>query len=351
MRHLWRHFKWPCLALVALAIRPLLEQFPNTAQQVYRQGVFKIYRTIWQPLTAWVPVPVVVLLVPVVGFFFLRRRRRHRSLHRSGGWAWADVAALIVIWFLVSWGYNYNCPTVAELQRFEMQQLQEDQLEALGKRALQSIEALRVSFPTGLRESHLPEAWISELRGPQEDVLRASGIGISADVRVREIRPMGLLHRAGISGIYLPFSGEGHADAGAALIPRIFTVAHEMSHGYGVTDEGEANFIAFETLLQSEDPAFNYAAHVQMLRYSLGGLRRLDHERYAALRSCCSERLLQELEEIRAIQAKYPAFFPEFSAAVNDLYLRQQGVTAGVASYDGFLNLVAAKHPEWLSQP
>ncbi len=83
------------------------------------------------------------------------------------------------------------------------------------------------------------------------------------------------MRAAGISGLYVPLTGEALADAGAPapLIP--FTAVHELMHLCGVADEGAANIAAWEKCLSAGD-AFADSARLWALRYAMGLLRRAD---------------------------------------------------------------------------
>ena len=46
-----------------------------------------------------------------------------------------------------------------------------------------------------------------------------------------------------------------------------FTLAHEMAHGYGITDEGDCNTLAYLVCLHSKNKAIQYSGLLAYLRY------------------------------------------------------------------------------------
>src|SRR5690606_40629206 len=82
---------------------------------------------------------------------------------------------------------------------------------------------------------------------------------IDPDIRVQNIKPSGTLRRMSIAGIYNPFTGEANLDNAMPSLPQIFTTAHEIAHGYGITSEGEANLDRKSTRLNSSHVKISYA--------------------------------------------------------------------------------------------
>ncbi|NNE55195.1 MAG: DUF3810 family protein, partial [Flavobacteriales bacterium] len=57
----------------------------------------------------------------------------------------------------------------------------------------------------------------------------------------------------------------------------------------------------------------------------------------------------QHLDEINENIRLYPPLFPKFSQAVNDLYLKSNGIEDGIQSYDRYVDLAFQwKETNWL---
>ena len=72
--------------------------------------------------------------------------------------------------------------------------------------------------------------------------LEKFGYPAPAKVRGRRLFPKGLLLRISTAGVYIPFTGEGHIDAGLHHLQLPFVMAHEMSHA---TASGEKGTVIF----------------------------------------------------------------------------------------------------------
>lgn len=296
-------------------------------------------------MLGWLPFPLAILLPFVLGVFIWKRSKTWRRRVRWRIWALLDGTCMLGIWFLWSWGFNYACPNLKTLNSWELSEANSADLSAIVDSCNSAIMAIWAQEPEKANfDLEQVEAWVPLMALSQKHWLDQVGLPNHRTVPVHAL-PEGCLHKLAIGGIYLPFSGQGHADAAAHWVPLAFTLAHEMSHGYGITDEGEANLAAYRTLQNSELPALHCAAWTTLLRHTLGQVRRRFPESVENIRGRCSPEVLVFLEEIRNHQKRHKPWFPGVSEAVNDAYLKQQGVKSGVDSYDEFVALVRASGP------
>ena len=119
-------------------------------------------------------------------------------------------------------------------------------------------------------------------------------------------------------------------------------IAHEMAHSYGVTDEGEANFIAWVICTRSEEPILRYAAHLLLLRYQLRDYHGMDPDGALCWMENLPKGIIQDLISIRESAEAYPPLWLEMSRKSNDLFLKSQGVKAGIKSYQQLPMLASA---------
>lgn len=132
---------------------------------------------------------------------------------------------------------------------------------------LPSPEASRLE---GLCDALIDSLAPSPLRfAPAEETLSA--------LSAKEARYPEWMRRAGIAGLFSPWTGEIIVDSGGspALLP--FTCIHELMHLRGIADEGEANIAAYRACLQ-RGGALADSARLWALRYALSQLRATDAE-------------------------------------------------------------------------
>jgi hypothetical protein len=185
---------------------------------------------------------------------------------------------------------------------------------------------------------------------PLEDLVRATmqenlevlGLNFTGRPRTKQFPPQGFMRRMGILGIYFPFTGESYLDPSLHALEKPFTIAHEMAHSYGVTDEGEANFIAWVVCTNAEEPLLRYAAHLLLLRYQLRDYYGMDPDAALCWMETLPRGIIQDLISIRESAEAYPPIWLALSRKSNDLFLKSQGVKAGIKSYQQLPILAAA---------
>ncbi|MGB6037837.1 MAG: DUF3810 family protein, partial [Cryomorphaceae bacterium] len=206
--------------------------------------------------------------------------------------------------------------------------------------AAEKRKAIELPTDTASVEDLEDEIDVQQLNTAVKGVLSELGYPTGTDVALRQVKPLGALRRVGIRGIYNPFTGEANVESDAGLLTGTFTAAHEIAHAYGITSEGEANLVAYIALIHSGNPIWEYSAAYSLWRYTAGEVNRKLEE---ADRVILAEAIPIELQIDRLAiwqrRSNAPPYFPELSEAVNDRYLKIQGVEGGTDDYDAFVGL------------
>lgn len=160
-------------------------------------------------------------------------------------------------------------------------------------------------------------------------------------------RPKGLLvseilSYQGLAGVYLPFTVEANynKDMTAYNIP--FTACHELSHLRGFMQEEEANFIAFLACKDAAGEDFQYSGYLMGWVYSTNALRRVDAGAWKEVSAGLDESVAADLKENSRFWNSYDGTVAEVSNKVNDTYLKANGQSEGVKSYDRMVDLIVA---------
>jgi hypothetical protein len=324
---------WPLiLGVLAFFTGRLLAQLPEFTGSFYRNTVFYGYRWIWDSTLGWIPFPV-MLLVVLFYFVYAFVLWRRRWLFNYRPWFRLPLNFLggLVLWFYLAWGFNYSAPGLVDKLNIDTQL--EVNWDALKIRATQEALAVRQEVDTlRMHETEVSAAEELAIHNAVRSFLREADVATPGLVRVRVISLNGWMRRIGISGIYSPFSGECHVDGSYPLLQQWFTMAHEIAHGYGITDEGECNFVAFMALQSSSDAAFVYSAWFSLL---------LELVPRAEIDTLPSE-LKRDRLMLRANAELYPPLIPRLAEKTNHLYLKSQGVEEGIGSYGRWPMLVHA---------
>ena len=359
--------------LVSLLVRVVLAQHPATTEAFYGRGLFVAVRWGFDAFLTTLPFPlvyalVVVLLVwlftPSVAVFWRFLNVRQSGTARRGwvrnvpwhigytlgrGLAFAAMALGCFLWL---WGYNYCRPKFEDM-------IPNTRPDSLSPALLRHEAVLATTEAANLRtlagKAATPNAaWETDFANPAalhalERDIRANLCAVIAEygyptagrVRVVAVHPFGVLLRFNTSGVYLPFVGEGHLDAGLHSLQIPYTLAHEMAHGYGFTDEGVCNFLAYLACKRSADVFVRYSGALAHWRYVFSALRPRDRANYLRLRAEIPVGMYEDLKAVRKNLDRYPSIMTALQTTTYDHFLRTQGVAEGTDSYFRVVGFVA----------
>lgn len=296
------------------------------------------------------------------------RRRRWRNALGGGGCRVARDGGIILLAFYLLWGLNYARPVLgAETGWPEWSDVPQEERVALAERTLEVVNRAYVELhgstdagtPTVLPaagrefEAAVDLGWArtARLLALPETTARRYG-------RVKRPWASPLIARFGIMGMYFPFTAEANVVRGLPAVVAGQTMAHEKAHQRGVASETEANFLGFVAGSLAPDALARYAAaafaHGQMVS-SLRFSARDDRRRIVALRHPGVQR---DLDDANAYFLRYRGVARAVGGAVNERYLRANGVREGQRSYASSALLIVAfarRHggdpiPEWREQ-
>ena len=261
-----------------------------------------------------------------------------RALLRLAAWAGG-----LVFFFYALWGFNYNRIGLEKQLGLEISPMDAAALMAEASWASRMSAESRASIPGATAEvfgkSVLPQGMEAGIRNALASVLREAGYPAPGRVRVRPFIPGGWMMRFSGTGIYIPYLGEGYTADNLLPFEKPFTMAHEMVHGYGITDEGGANFLAFLACAASSAPAIRYSGYAAYWSYAAAELPRAE---FTALWEGLPEGMKADLLAARENAARYRGAVEKLSRKVYAKYLKSQGIDDGMRSYSRFVGLVAA---------
>ncbi|MCB0600375.1 MAG: DUF3810 family protein [Saprospiraceae bacterium] len=345
------------LALLSQLLYYFCARHPEWTLQWYYAGLFPWIRRFLSGLLGWIPVPFLYLmLLLVLAWLFWGGRLIWRT---TTAW-WikslrllfqiAGVAGYVITCFYWFWGFNYATPSVRQRLQLETQAMPDTAISAEFRWITDSLYAYTDSLPVVQhREKGFMEqdGWIREMNAAVKQTLNLLGWPCPGEIPVRRIWPDGALLRIETAGFYLPLTGEAHFDAGMYPLQWPYVVAHELFHAYGITDEGDCNFLALLTCWHSDNPVFKYSALMAYWRQVAPEYRRFHKEEFATLMDSLPASVRTDLESIHRYLDRYPDLFPKMRHAVYNSYLKAHGIREGMASYNEVITLLAAWKQEY----
>lgn len=343
---------WIWLGSSALILRFIFGLFPAFCETIYSRFLFVGIRVFvdytWGNFLPFAALYILFSLF-VIWFFIvvfqLIKNFKYSSWKESSEHfltRFANFSGAVIFFFLMLWGFNYARIPLEDKIGLKVEELSKDELKKEADYIMKKTIDLRLRIKgndiTECAENIFPKDLENEMRKCLIKVLKEFGYPTFGKVRGREIYPKGLLYGFNSSGVYMPFSGEGHIESGLHILQKPFTMAHEMAHGYGFGDEGTCNFLAFLACLKSKNLSVKYSGYLAYWRYVYGQLDKVDYEK---ITFNMNRGLFNDLKAIRREYRKYGEFIPGLQELTYEAYLQMQGIEDGLSNYDRMVKLVA----------
>ena len=348
-------FIWIGLGILTLLFNYFLSLNPYFTEVVYSRGLYLLIRNLFDFTLGLLPFPVLYLAISIlIGMLLLRwvksrKSKQKKALKNRVASTLLTLSAWIggaIFFFYALWGFNYQRVPLAEKLKLPVQSLDTTlirmEFEWATKEMVRAREAIPVFSDTSITVVQLPAQMEELVRTELENLLDSMGYPTPGHARCRSIHPEGFLLQSGASGIYIPFVGEGHIDAALPPATRPFTMAHELSHGYGFGEESVCNFLGFLACIQSDNAILAYSGWFDYWREIASLYRSQNPGAYQAFRDQLPPTIVADLQALRNLYEKYPGFFPEISRSIYEWYLKKQGIEEGLRNYSQVVELVYA---------
>jgi hypothetical protein len=244
------------------------------------------------------------------------------------------------------WGFHYLGFRANDFFGLRLMALKEERVKDEINRTLEHLLSLRYSMGYG-DASLLPDSVLMSV--PDDDLLQdCKGlfedwrIEIKGDAAWKVFWPEGALLRIGTLGFYNPYTGECQLDKAVHPLQLSFIKAHEWTHAQGITDEGDANFLAYLICLHSDNSAVVYSGQLEYFRHLLRALRGINPEIYQLTLGLLPSGISEDIAAIRQRYDAFPTIMPNFRDAIYDTYLKVNSVPEGIQSYDRLVKMVFA---------
>lgn len=294
------------------------------------------------PFAVW---QVALVLLVLLAVYFLVRC----LAQKKGFFCWlAGVVLLVsvlVFLFVGLWGLNHFAPSVADRVGLTAEGgFTKEQLTATVRYMAEQAGSwaeqvqrdengdLAIDFSTMAQQANEGYAALAE----------ENGFFSGSDAPVKKLLADKAFSYMGITGIFVPFTGESgvNPDAYSASIP--FTMCHELAHRLTVAPENEANFCAFLACQANDDPAFQYSGWYSAFVYTYNALHKADKNAAYEIWDSISERLKQDCRNANAHYDQYEGEVQDTAQKVNDAYLKVFKEESGVQSYGEVADLLIA---------
>jgi hypothetical protein len=151
-----------------------------------------------------------------------------------------------------------------------------------------------------------------------------------------------IMARLQLIGFYAPHTGEANflPITPGQQLPQ--GLAHEKAHQRGIAPEDEANFIGFLAAAAAPNPYCQYSGYLFAFKQVYFELYQADRARAEALLSLLVPGVRMDMEEAWKFWQQYQGAVGQLSRAVNDSYLKANGLEEGIETYNRSLQLFLA---------
>ncbi len=350
LKNIDRRWIWIGLAILIVLLRIISSYFPYIVESLYSRGLFRVLRFVIDNSISRSPFPllyVFLFLLMLWGVYkFVKRGKNYSSFQEKLlDYLFSTIAFVggLVFFFILLWGFNYARIPLEKQLKIKPIRLTDEELKEEFQSASNTLFGSYANYQRLNKDDDFDLSNIeNEIRKEVTKTLQSFGYPTPGRVRARLLKPKGILLRISTAGVYLPWVGECHIDAGLHPVQIPNVMAHEFAHGYGITDEGSCNFIALQTCLNSENPFFKYSASLSYWKTVASNYRRHFPEDYKKFKSTMPKGILDDIKAINDNLDKYPDIFPDTRDFFYNNYLKSQGISEGMKNYSRVILLEVA---------
>lgn len=337
----YTHLILPLIAILTLVLYNLLPYNSTFVEQWYSRGIFAWYRSFWDYTIGLFPFGLIYLLILAILIYLFRPIRAHhmfQSRFLNFVWRFLCLFSWGIICFYWLWAFNYKRSSFHELTSLEHAQPNQSFVYYEYCRVTDSLEFLRnqLGLELDLVKMNIDE---SALRHDLTKAYKMMDLPSTGRVRAVKLRPRGSLLHLSTAGVYLPFVGQGHIDAGLHPITHPFTMMHEMSHGYGWTGEDVCNFLALLGTINSDDLLIRYSGYFGYWRYLRSQIYQIDRQHFEEFYRSGPDPIMKDYMSIIAYSDRYPDIMPVLRDLFYDQYLKSHGISSGLVNYSQMIIL------------
>ena len=338
---------------------------PERVETAYTDGFYPWVVRAFSLTTGLLPFSVAETMIGAAALFVaarfgLRIGRRFRragppSSAASGRGALAQLALLTLFVlagtgalyavFVLVWGLNYARPRLEPRLGLRTEGIGLEEVTRLAE--LMAVETTRAHRLARLPEDAVSQnpldlaALSAEIDAAYDALRLPGGPAPGAAAPVKPAVFSAVMSRLGVSGIFVPFTGEPTVNTQPPDVAVAFTAAHEKAHQRAITHEGEASFAAWLALSrEGRHPYLSYAASFFAARHLLAAARYAEAEDRDRMWAALGPGPRRDLDALNAFWAQHRGMVRGAARRVNDSYLRTMRIPDGARSYGTVVRLL-----------
>lgn len=341
------------LVFITILLNVILESHPQVVEKYYSNTINKFTRQALSLITSIFPFSVAEFLVFLLIIILLLLLVTLIIKIKKGGFLeqLLNVAlylSVLYVLFMLLWGFNYDRLSFDKIAGLKIQKSSEKELYNLCDSLIKRANALRGEVKENSQGVMIiPGGYKDVFQRATKGYEKASVIYSQLSGKYGPPKPILLSEKmcyTGITGIYMPYTGEPNVNISIPDFNIPFTANHEMAHQRGFAREDEANYISYLTCTMHPDLDFQYSGVMLALINSMNALADRDIAAYKALTTKYSPGVRRDLQYDNNFWSKYQGTVEKVASNVNNSYLKSNGKADGVESYGRMVDLLLAEY-------
>ena len=329
--------------IIALLLIPqvlILSYFknnPRIVEEYYSefiyQYIFKFYSMLFSGFSIAIGdlLVLLALISSIIYFIFFFRFKINDFINVFA------VISITIFLFYSLWGLNYfKTPLLSKL---DIGEIKYESLQTTLDRLID--DANEAHLLLGDEDSTLEnlefdkEKIISELK--LDNIKKFDKISTTKFAK-KSIIPKIFLYQ-GVSGYINPFTLEAIVVEEIPSIDFSITVLHEQAHQLGYAAEEDANFLAFISSINNQDPLIKYSGYVFGLSYLLNEIQINHNDDLSSFTDKINSGIIEDINSRRKFWQKYSNnIINSLQNILYDFYLKSNNQKSGIASYSRIVN-------------
>lgn len=280
--------------------------------------------------------------------------RKKRALWRSealrppGSWSMRVLLAASILWFLfvTCSGINYQRTSFTDSAGIEMQEYTLTELKGTCLWLTEMVNEYAAQVQRD--EDGVMQLSLTQYAAGQLAAQAMEGLGDTYPLlsgsypTPKPVTFSGILSVLSLTGVYSPLTIEANYNREMTAYNIPFSMCHELSHLRGFMQEQEANYIAFLACTGSENADFCYSGYMLAWIQCTNALYDASREDWSEVRALLTEEVQIDLTANSAFWNTHEGVLSEVSDQVNDTYLKANGQSDGVLSYEKVVDLLVS---------
>lgn len=327
-----------------------VEQYSRSVYSMLSNVVGFLPSLIEVSISEWLVILVLLFLILYIVYYVrkvIRSKGTCRMVAYRGVMGTVAMCSVIYFCFTVLGGINYHRHSFLSYTEYHEEKFSVEELEELCKSLADDMGLVREKLEdTDL----LAQAQDDFDYYAQHSVLSMQMLSKKYPVLERSLystpKPVvmsKLMSRAGIQGIFVPFTLESNINENMPVFMIPAAMTHELAHQSGFMHEDEANFISYLACKQQDDPMILYSGLFLAFDHSISVLKKVDSDNALEIMSSLTKAVQHDMVQREQYWGKYEGIILNISIIVNDVYLKANNQTDGVNSYDKMVNLLLAE--------